>query len=376
MPPQREIGIAVIGVGWIGQVHCQAYRQIPDVYPDLPVKPRIKMIVDAVEPVARRVAERFDVGVHEEDWHKAIDDPAVQAVDICVMNRLHEPIAAAAAKAGKHIFCEKPLANTVAEAARMVEAVDGAGVVNVVGFNYRHLPAIQTAKEMIESGALGEIFHFRGLFAVDDKASPNVPWAWRFSAEEAGGGALCTLGSHTLDLARYLVGDFHSVTAMTKTLIGERPVRGTDTTRSVDVEDMAGVLIQFERGATGVLETTWLAQGNKHHHSWEINGSKGSLRYNSERMNELEWYDGTSADNRRGFRTLLMGPAFPEAAAFLHMPGMGMSYSDGMVIELKDFVAAIAGENTPNASFLDGLQVVRITEAALRSGRDERWIEL
>ena len=375
MSPQREIGIAVIGVGWIGQVHCQAYRQIPDIYPDLPVRPCIKMIVDAAQPVAARVAERFDVAVYEEDWHKAIEDPAIEAVDICVMNRLHEPIAAAAAKAGKHIFCEKPLASTAAEASRMVEAVEGRHLVNVVGFNYRHLPAMRTAREMIESGALGEIFHFRGMFAVDNRVSPKVPWAWRFSREEAGGGALATLGSHTLDLARYLVGDVESVTAMMKTFINERPVAGTDTTKPVDVEDMAGLLMRFKNGATGLLESTWLAGGNKHHNGWEINGSKGSLRFNSERMNELEWYDGTSPGNRQGFRTMLMGPAFPEVAPFLHMTGMGMSYSDGMVIEIKDFVAAIAGDDIPNATFDDGFQVVRITEAALRSGRDECWVE-
>jgi predicted dehydrogenase len=376
MSPQREIGVAVIGVGWIGQVHCQAYRQIPVMYPDLSAVPRVKMIVDAAEPVARRVAERFDVGVCQTDWQAAIDDPTIEAIDICVMNRLHEPIAAAAAKAGKHIFCEKPLANTVAEATRMVETVDGTDVVNVVGFNYRHLPAMRTARQMIESGALGEIFHFRGIFAVDDRVPPSVPWAWRFSREEAGGGALASLGSHTLDLARFLVGDVESVTAMMKTFIGERPVRGTDTMRPVDVEDMAGMLMRFQGGATGLLESTWLASGNKHHHGWEVNGSKGSLRYNSERMNEIEWYDGTSAGDRRGFRTMLMGPAFPEAGAFLHMTGMGMSYSDGMVIELKDFAAAISGEDIPNATFYDGLQVVRATEAALESSRSGRWVDL
>ena len=376
MRKQRELGIAVIGVGWIGEVHCAAYHQVRDLYPDLALTPRLRMIVDAAEPVARRVAERFEVAACEQDWQKAIDDPAIEAVDICVMNRLHEPIATAAARAGKHVFCEKPLANTAAEGQRMVEVVGAAGVVNVVGFNYRHLPAIQTAKEMIAADALGEILHYRGLMIIDSNASPSVPWAWRFSAAEAGGGALCTLGSHALDLARHLVGDFRAVTALTKTFVGERPVRGSEAMRSVDVEDMAGLLIEFEEGATGLLETSWMALGNKHHNGWEINGSKGSLRYNSERMNELEWYDGSSAARERGFRTMLMGPAFTAAAPFLHLAGMGMSYADGMVIELKDFVARIAGEPTPSATFRDGLEVTRIIEAALASGRSHRWVEL
>jgi predicted dehydrogenase len=373
---QREIGIAVVGVGWIGQVHCQIYRQIRDLYPDLPVTPRLKMVVDVAEPAARRAAERFDVEKVALDWQAALDDPQIDAVDICVGNRFHEVVAVAAAGAGKHVFCEKPLANTVAEAQRMVDAVDHSGVVNMIGFNYRHLPASLTAKEIIDSGALGEIYHFRGLFAIDDKASPESPWAWRFSAEEAGAGALGTLGSHDLDMARFLAGDFHSLTALSKTHITERPVRGTDTMRPVDVDDMTGMLVRFAQGATGVIETTWLAWGDKHHHSWEVNGSTGSLRYNSERMNELEWYDATGRRNRQGFRTLLMGPAFPEAGAFIHLPGMGMSYSDGMVIELKNFLAAIAEERPASASFADGLAVSKITDAALRSGREGTWVEV
>src|SRR5450756_917048 len=171
MAKQREIGIAVIGVGWIGQVHCQAYRQILDVYPELPVRPRLAMIVDAAEPVARRVAERFGADRFATDYQTAMEDPDVQAVDICVGNRLHESVAVAAADAKKHVFCEKPLANTAEESQRMVDAVREADVVNMVGFNYRHLPASLTAKEIIDSGALGEIYHFRGLFAIDDKAS-------------------------------------------------------------------------------------------------------------------------------------------------------------------------------------------------------------
>jgi predicted dehydrogenase len=249
-------------------------------------------------------------------------------------------------------------------------------VVNMVGFNYRHLPASLAAKEIVESGDLGEIYHFRGLFAIDDKASPESPWAWRFSAEEAGAGALGTLGSHDLDMARFLAGDFQSLTALTKTLIKERPVRGTETMRPVDVDDMTGMLVRFTKGATGVIETTWLAWGDKHHHSWEVNGSKGSLRYNSERMNELEWYDASGPRNRQGFRTLLMGPAFPEAGAFIHLPGMGMSYADGMVIELKDFLLAIAEGRPASASFADGLAVSRITDAALRSSREGTWVDV
>jgi predicted dehydrogenase len=373
---QREIGIAVVGVGWIGKVHCQAFRQILDVYPDLPVRPRLAMVVDAAEPVARAVAERFGVDKFATDVQEALDDPTIQAIDICVGNRFHESIAVAAAAAKKHVFCEKPLANTAEESQRMVDAVEKAGVVNMVGFNYRHLPANLTAKEIIASGALGEIHHFRGLFATDNMASTEVPWAWRFSAQEAGAGALGTLGSHDLDLARFLVGDFHSVSALSKTFVKERAVAGTSTTRAVDVDDMTGMLVQFDQGATGVIETTWLAWGNKHHHSWEVNGSKGSLRYNSERMNELDWFDASSPKNRQGFRKLLMGPAYPEAGAFINLAGMGMGYSDGLVIELKNFLAAIAEDKPASASFRDGMQVVKITDAAQLSSREGRWVEL
>ncbi len=376
MPTTRDIGIAVIGVGWIGQVHCQIYRRIRDMYPDLPVIPRLKMVVDVDEAAARRAAERFDVEKVALDWRAALDDPEIDAVDICVGNRLHEAVAVAAAGAGKHIFCEKPLANTVAESERMVDAADRAGVVNMVGFNYRHLPASLTAREIIDSGQLGEIYHFRGLFAIDDKASPESPWAWRFSAEDAGAGALGTLGSHDLDMARFLVGDFDSVSALSVTHITERPVPATGARRAVDVDDMTGMLVRFAQGATGVIETTWLAWGDKHHHSWEVNGSTGSLRFNSERMNELEWYDATGPRDRQGFRTLLMGPAFAEAGAFIHLAGMGMGYSDGMVIELKDFLAAIAEERMASASFADGLAVAKITGAAQRSSREGRWVDV
>jgi predicted dehydrogenase len=333
-------------------------------------------VVDVVEPVARRAKNRYGFRAFASDWRRAVENPRVDCVDICISNKLHGAVAIAAAEAGKHVFCEKPLANTVEEGNQMVQAVEAAGVVNMIGFNYRHLPASMTAKEMIDSHQLGEIRHFRTLFAQDFAASPQTPFSWRFSAAEAGAGSIATMGSHALDLARFLIGDVECLTAMMRTFVKERVVSNGDIVRDVDVDDMTGLLMRFRAGASGIVETTWLAQGHKHHLGWEVNGARGTLQFNSERMNELRWYDASDLAERQGFRTLLMGPAFPGAEAFVAKPGMGMGYADALVIELKRFLSSIARQGSAKPSFRDGLEVCRITEAALASAVERRWVHL
>jgi predicted dehydrogenase len=295
-------------------------------------------------------------------------------------------IAVAAAKAGKHIFCEKPIARTSEEAKVMLDAVKKAGVKNMLAFNYRRTPAIALAKKYIEEGAIGEILNFRGTYLQDWSADPNSPLSWRFQKSIAGSGALGDIGTHVIDLARYLVGEFNEVFATLKTYITERPVQygavdnlGTIkgeanvTKAPVDVDDEASFMIRFRNGAFGSIEATRNAWGRNNFITIEIHGSKGSIFFNYERRDELQVYFADDSGDRRGFRTVYTGPAHPYGEGLWPIPALGIGYTETKIVECYDFIKSIT-ENTENSpDFEDGFNIALICDAVVESSISGNW---
>jgi predicted dehydrogenase len=381
------INIGLVGTGFMGKGHAVAYKKVPLIFDSPPARPNLAVVADVSEPLARSAARQFGFDRWVIGWEDLVADETVDVVDITAPNYLHREIALAAAEAGKHIYCEKPLALTAADAKDMYAAVEAAGVQTLVGFNYLKNPATLIAKEMIDSGELGEIYHFRGWFHQDALADPGAPFSWRFERKIAGSGALGDLGAHVIEFARFLIGEFDRVCGLTKTFIAERPVAegaygyrsqvtADATKRQVENEDAAHFLVQFEAGATGTIETSRIAQGRKVYLAYEVNGSKGSLYFVHERMNELKVYLASDPPGRRGFKTIILGPEHPYYAAFWPVAGAGLGFEDMKVIEVYQLLEGLARGAPMYPDFYAGWQVSRVVDAVLLSAREGRWVNL
>jgi predicted dehydrogenase len=389
----KELRIGMIGSGMMGQAHTIALFNVPRFFYPPPVTPRFYILADVNEELAKRAAQKlgFEYGV--EGWRKVIEDPKVDAVYIVTPNNMHKEIALAAAAAGKHIMCEKPLAMSACEAEEMLNAVNKAGVKHMVGFNYRKNPAILYAGKLIRDGELGEIRHFRGTLLQDWAIDPETPLSWRFQAGIAGSGALGDLASHVIDSARFLAGEFSRVAGMKDTYIKERPIvtgeydrmgsnvrgKGSEVPKGkVDVDDAVAFLIQFANGAMGSIWASRYAGGRKVSLTLEVNGSKGSFYYNHERMNEFQLYFNDEPSDRQGFRTVLVGPALPYVADVMPIPvaGTGYGYMETKVIENYQFLDAIANDKTPDPNFYDGWKVCQVTDAVLESAKTNSWVNI
>ncbi|MDQ3814292.1 MAG: Gfo/Idh/MocA family oxidoreductase, partial [Armatimonadota bacterium] len=313
---QKEVGIGLIGYAFMGKTHSNAYRQVPHFFTDLEVKPVLRAICGRNEENVRKAAETFGWQSYETDYRKLIERDDIDIVDVASPGNEHLPMAVAAAQAGKTVFCEKPLGNSFDEARQMLDAVEKAGVVNMVCFNYRRVPAVALAKRMIENGDLGRIYHFRARYLQDWIADPNFPLVWRLRKEIAGSGTLGDIGAHILDLSAYLVGKLTSLCGMTETFVKQRPLQAASTGTEglsaqasaemgeVTVDDATAFIGRFENGAMGVFEATRFAPGRRNFNTFEINGEKGSVAFNFERMNELEYFNAQDAPDRQGFRTI------------------------------------------------------------------------
>src|ERR1700694_5777963 len=307
MPAKRSLAVGLIGYNFMGRAHSNAWRQISHFF-DLPATVQLKTICGRNRAEVKKAAAKLGWENFVTDWRRVIDDPKIDIVDICTPNDTHCEIAVAAAKAGKAILCEKPLARNVDEAKRMVAAVKKARVVNMVCYNYRRIPAIALAKQMIERGEIGDrIFHFRARYAQDWIVDPKFPLVWRLQSDRAGSGALGDIGSHIVDLARYLVGEFREVCAITETFIKERPVRtGSRKRARVTVDDAVTMIGRFRKGALARLEATRFAPGRKNSITLEINGSAGSLFFDLEEMNRLKFFKERDPQDRQGFRDIIV----------------------------------------------------------------------
>jgi predicted dehydrogenase len=368
---QGVLGIGMVGYAFMGRAHSQAWRTVGRFF-DLPLAPRMAAICGRDRSAVRAAAERLGWAAWETDWKRLVARDDVDLVDVCTPGSSHAEISIAALEAGKHVLCEKPLANTVAEARAMADAAAAAaarGVRAMVGFNFRRAPAVALARQLVEAGRLGTIHHVRGAYLGAHLVDPDFPLVWRLRADQAGSGALGDLGAHAIDLAQYLAGDrIAGVSALTETFVKERPLpNGSGARGPVTVDDAVALIARFRGGAIGTFEATRFATGHKEGLRVELNGDRGSLVWDLDRLNELEFFDATDDRGSRGFRTIRATEREHPYAGAWWPDGHTIGYEHTFTHEVRDLLEAIAGDRDPVPSFADGLQVQQVLDAALRS---------
>src|SRR5581483_2588229 len=366
-----------------------AYAAMPMFFWPAPAIPHRALIAEVGEEAAEEAARRYGFDRWTGDWRRVVEDPSIDVVDIASPNDTHCEIAVAAAEAGKHVLCEKPLARTPDEARQMLEAVQRAGVVHMVAFNYRRTPAVALAKRYLDEGAIGRVLTFRGTYLQDWSADPDSPLSWRFQRSVAGSGALGDIGTHVLDIARYLVGEVIAVTSILKTYVLDRPIQQdgidklgaaeklADAPRGpVDVDDELHTLLRFDGGAVGSLEATRNAYGRNNFLTFEIHGELGSLYFNYERRDELHVCFASDPPDRRGFRIVYTGPAHPHGEALWPIAAIGIGYGETKIIECYDFFRAVVDGVPVAPDFGDGYQIARISDAIEQSAGTGQWTEV
>jgi len=378
----KRIGIGLLGAGWMGELHTGAYKRALDHFPDLGVEPRLVIAADHTRERALDARDRLGFAEATTDWREVLAHPDVDAVSITTPNFMHREMALAAAAAGKHFWGEKPLGRFPAETAEIAAAAERAGVMTTVGFNYRHAPVVQHARNLIARGALGEITHYRGCFLSDYASHPLGALSWRFSRELAGLGVLGDLMSHAVDMAHYLLGPIARVSAQRSTIISERPVMpmGAGTHFSiieggelapVENEDAASSLVQFESGLRATLEASRVCVGPHARMGFEVHGTEGALAWCFERLNELEFF---RAGEDPGYATVYASPRHPDFANFQPGTGNTMGFSDLKVIEGKRFLESIR-DGVPSApSAADAHASARVIDAMVRSSDRDAWV--
>ena len=370
--------IGMVGYAFMGAAHSQAWRTLGHFF-DLPFDIEMTALCGRCEPELRAAATRLGWSSYQTDWRALIERDDIDVVDICTPGDSHAEIAIAALEAGKHVLCEKPLANSVAEAEAMTSAAEKAAGRSMVAFNYRRVPALALARQLIEQGRLGEFRHVRAQYLQDWLIDPQFPLVWRLRREAAGSGALGDLGAHLIDLTQYLTGQhIERVGALLKTFVTERPLPAASSGLSaaggaghgqVTVDDATLFTARFTGGGIGVFEATRFAPGRKNAMRVEVNGERGSLAFDFESMNELAFYDATEAAATAGFRRILATePGHPYMDAWWP-PGHIIGYEHTFTHEVRDFVHAIASGEPPSPSFADGLQVQRVLAAVESSAQ-------
>jgi predicted dehydrogenase len=371
LPARPELGIGMVGYAFMGRAHSLAWHAVTRAFPDVPLRPRLAAICGRDEAAARSAAHRLGWAAIETDWRALIERDDVDLIDIAAPGDLHAPIAIAALQAGKHVLCEKPLANTLAEAEAMKDAADAAypaGTRAMVGFNYRRVPALALARQYVEAGRIGTIRHFRAVYLQDWLADPRAPMTWRMRAERAGSGALGDLGAHIVDLARFLTGDeITDVGAVSATFVGERPLADGSGTAEVTVDD--AVLFTARLAGSGALasfEATRYATGRKNALRIEVNGRDGSLAFDLERLNELQVFLPAGPGDPGFARVLVTEPEHPYLDGWWP-PGHVLGWEHTFTHQARDLLTAIAAGGQPVPSFGDGLEVQRVLDAVQRS---------
>lgn len=379
------LGVAVVGFGWMGRVHTQAYARLPHHFPRLPLRPELVTVVEEVPGRAEEAAERFGFATTARDWREVLADPRIQAVSITAPNFLHREIGVAMAEAGKHIWIEKPVGLTAADARAVAVAVAEAGVQGAVGFNYRNAPAVDAARELIAAGEIGTVTHVRIRLFSDYAAHPEGALTWRYERERGGSGVLGDLASHGVDLARFLLGDISSLTADTAVFVPERARPSGATaghTRAsggelgpVENEDYVNCLLRFSSGARGVLEACRVSVGEQNNYGFEIHGTSGALFWDFRRMGELGVSKGDAYQDQ-SVHTLYVGPGHGAYAAFQPGSANAMGYDDLKVVEAYNFLRSIA-EGTPHGTTLDdAVHSATALDAMSRSAGSGAWVDL
>jgi len=375
-----EVGIGMLGYAFMGKAHTNAYKKIPYMIYPPPAIPKLIAISGRDEDSVREAAVRYGYETYYTDWHALVKDDRVQLFDNGGPNNIHAEPCIAAANAGKHILCEKPLARTAKEAAQMVEAVTKAGVKNMVSYNYRYVPAIRQAYDLIHSGQLGEIYHFRAVYLQEWIIDETFPMVWRLDKSVAGSGTLGDLGAHIIDLARFLVGEPKRVSAMMKTFVKDRPLPGGSGTSKISVDDAFISLIDFENGALGTVEASRFCAGRKNHQVLEINGSLGSIVFDLERLNEMDvFWKNEQPRETRGFHHVLVSESYHPYWKNWWPQGHMIGWEHTFIHEISDFLDAIVNnkEVAPyGATFEDGYKTAVICDAIQQSAEDCRYIDI
>lgn len=378
-----SLGVAVVGFGWMGRVHTQAYARVPHHFPRLTVRPRLVTVAEEVPGRAEQAAEQFGFASTTRDWHEVVEDPRVQAVSITAPNFLHREIGVAMAEAGKHIWIEKPVGLSTADASAVADAVSKAGIQGAVGFNYRNAPAVEAARDLIASGELGRVTHIRVRLFSDYAAHPDGALTWRYELERGGHGVLGDLASHGADLARYLLGDITSLAADTAIFLPER-ARPTGATAGhalatggelgpVENEDYVNCLLRFASGARGVLEASRVSVGEQNNYGFEVHGTKGAVFWDFRRMNELAVSRGTSYQDQP-VTTVYVGPGDGEFGAFQPGAANAMGYDDLKVIEAYRFLRSVAEGVPYGATLTDAVRSAAVVDAMVRSVETGTWV--
>lgn len=385
---KKKLNIGLIGMGFMGKAHSNAWNQLNKFF-DVDYEICLKAIADSNGTHLEEFAQRWGFESFTTDWHTLIERDDIDVIDIVTPTFLHKEMAIAAMKAGKHVLCEKPCALSSKDCHEMAEVAKEMGVVTYLNHNYRRVPAVTYAKKMIEEGKLGTIYHYRGTYLQEWIMDENFPLTWQLKKETAGGGPLYDLTSHNTDLARYLVGEPVALSAMLKTFITERPEPGEnskvfsagDTSEStrklpVTVDDAAFMVVEFENGAVGNIDSSRFAAGRKNFNCFEIYGSKGALCFNFERMNELQYYDNTGNASEEGYRTIIVTEGDHPYVGAWWPQGHIIGYEHTFVHAFRDVVEAIANGTTVTPNFEDGEKIIRVLEAAQISSREGRKVVL
>jgi predicted dehydrogenase len=383
--PSKTIRVGLIGQKFMGRAHSNAYIKVAKFF-DVEPTPVMTAVCGRNEAELAAFADRWGWRSYETDWRKLLARDDIDVVDVAAPGHLHRDISVAAAQAGKHVFCEKPLAFNLREARDMLDAVRRAGVVHMLCHNYRCCPAIALARQMIAAGELGEIRHLRATYLQDWLVDPGFPINWRLRKETAGSGSLGDLGSHLVDLARFLVGEITEVIGLLKTYITERPAEGSSHGLSatagmgserVTVDDATLILARFAGGAIGTLEATRMAPGRKNYNRIEVNGSRGSIVWNFEEMNALEYYNCGDPPAQQGFRRILATEKVHPFVSAWWPPGHVLGYEHSFVHAVYELMRKIAGaENSIMPDFRDGAQCVAVLDAVTQSSVERCWVKV
>jgi len=372
---KKKLNVAMIGYDFMGRAHSNAWRQVARFMRDVPFEPAMKVVAGRTEAKVKEAAERLGWEEYATRWEDVIARKDIDIIDICTPGDSHMPIAIAAAEAKKNILCEKPLANTLGDAEKMWGAATKAGVIHMLCHNYRRCPAVALAKQLIDAGQLGTIYHYRGTYLQDWIVDPAFPRVWRLEKSRAGSGSLGDILSHTMDLSRYLVGEPVEVNGLLETFITERPLLDNPAKKGpVDVDDAALSLVRYDNGAVGYLEGTRFATGRKNYNRFEINGAKGSIVWDLEQLNELQLYVEEGPNS--GFRTILVTDGKHPYVGAWWPPGHIIGYEHSFTHTVYDFLRAIAEQKLPSPSFEDGYKNQRVLDAIERSARDGKWVKI
>ncbi|MCL2709171.1 MAG: Gfo/Idh/MocA family oxidoreductase [Defluviitaleaceae bacterium] len=382
---RKKINVGLVGYKFMGKAHSNAYRKI-GMFFDASADVVMKALCGREEEWLKESAAKFGWESYETDWKKLIARKDIDAIDITSPSNTHKDVAIEAAKAGKHVFCEKPLALNVSDAREMLKAANDNKVKHQIGFNYRFAPAVLLAKQLIETGKIGQVFHFRGDYLQDYIIDPEFPKVWRLDKTVAGSGSHGDLGAHVIDLARFLVGEFKTVNGCSKTFIKERPAvekmqglsaeANMDNMAEVDVDDATMFMAEFECGALGLFEATRFAAGHKNALTFEINGSKGSIIFELERLNELKYFSRDDEEGLQGFRTIGVTEGSHPYMTHWWPAAHIIGYEHTFVHQLYEFVECIANDKAARPDFGDGVKCSQVLDAVDLSIESKSWVNV